>query len=178
MSITNFRPPWSTIKTVAFSLIPVILLTFLAEGGARLFKRQEMHRPVYWAHKDRLTNPAYTTKEWFCEAFLIESFIQPGGWFTPPGTRLIFPKDFSGHWFVVEDGARRTISAAEMSEPHEHWFLLGGSTTYCSEVPDGLTWPSQLQLILARNNVEKRIQVRNYACYYGQLSSRSGKARI
>src|SRR5205807_1168562 len=98
--------------------------------------------PTYWACRERLTNPAYTSKPWFTEEFLTVSFRQPGRWFTEPDAALVFPQDCANRYFHVARGVRRTVGypwAPGDPIPHK-LFLLGGSTTYCSEVPDNLTW--------------------------------------
>lgn len=151
------------IKTAIFSIMPLLmLLLFLAilEIGARYHIK---NRPVYWTHNDRLYNPAYTSKPWFCEDFLIASFSQPGGWITPAGTRLVFPIDVTNRYFTVTNNVRRTVGYKSQSDLEAvDIYLLGGSTTYCSEVPDTLTWASQLQALLNEEFVPNPFRIINY----------------
>lgn len=151
----------STKKTILFSLIPVMSLFFLGEIILRVW---EHHAPPHQAYPDRLTNEAYTTKPWFSEEFLIASFSQPGGWFTPKGTNLVFPKDYQDKYFTVISGIRRTTGwKHELGGSQSvKVFVVGGSTTYCSEVPDDLTWPSRLQCCLNAVETTKCARVLNY----------------
>jgi len=83
---------------------------------------------------------------YFSTHFVDESVIQPGGWETPNGTRLVLPKDFSGRYFNTFGGFRRTTDVP--SKYSREVYLLGGSTVYCSEVPDSHTIASYLQRVL------------------------------
>jgi lysophospholipase L1-like esterase len=120
-------------------------------GYGRLF-------PVkpYAAHLERLTLTAYKGEAYFSEAFLEESFTQPGGWETPPGTRIVVPRPYDGKFFHVDvlepTGLpyRRTINPAGADGEERLVLLLGGSTVYNSEVPDELTVASQLSVLLNR----------------------------
>ncbi len=153
----NFKP----IRYTAYAAIPVFALLL---GAELVCKRYYNTRPKYWAHAQRLTSPAYTSKPWFSEPFLTDSFTQPGGWFTPADTRLLFPKDYQSRYFTVIRGARQTAGFQwDLADGLPlKLFLLGGSTTYCSEVPDELTWASQLQHRLADNPATQRVRVVNY----------------
>ena len=63
--------------------------------------------------------------------------------------------DFDGRYINVLHGLRRT----EPLPVNSNWSIVafGGSTTFCGEVPDELTWPSQL----ARGVLDKEIKVIN-----------------
>ena len=63
--------------------------------------------------------------------------------------------DFEGRYITVEDGLRRTVP--EPASARRRVAVFGGSTTFCVEVPDELTWPSQL----ARRIVDREIRVIN-----------------
>jgi lysophospholipase L1-like esterase len=146
-------------KTVLFSLIPLLLLFSAVELAARAYKSA---RPPYWNMADRLTNPAYTSKPWFSESFLIAACLNPGGWYTPPGTRVIFPRDYRDDYFTVEGGLRKTTGFPEgTGRPFRTLFALGGSTTYCAETPDNFTWPSRFQLLLTEENPAGPIKTLN-----------------
>lgn len=123
-----------------------LVLLLIAELVARLFVVS------YSDHKEfRLTQPApYKNAPYFSKDFIEESFAQPGGWITKPGTNLIFPKDFSGRFFTVKNGVRRTTDTPPQA--NRTIYLFGGSTAYSSEVPDGYTIASHLQRLLVKNN--------------------------
>jgi lysophospholipase L1-like esterase len=63
--------------------------------------------------------------------------------------------DFKGRYISVEGGLRRTVPVPASAQ--QRVVAFGGSTTFCVEVPDALTWPSQL----ARRVVDREIQVVN-----------------
>ncbi len=111
----------------------------------------------------RRVNPAYTSRPWFNETFLQSSFQQPGGWRTPEGATFILPHDYQDQYFTVTEGVRRTTDflGTRNEQQQIKLFTLGGSTTYCSEVPDHLTYPSQLQKRLSQNATTKNVRVRN-----------------
>jgi hypothetical protein len=115
----------------------------------------------YSDHKTfRLTRPApYLGAPYFSEEFINESFVQPGGWSTPPGTSLLFPNDFKGRFFTVENGIRRTTDTP--GQASKNLFLFGGSTVYNSEVPDSYTIASYLQRKLASTGIND-YRVLNY----------------
>jgi lysophospholipase L1-like esterase len=109
----------------------------------------------YAANPERLTASAYTSEPYFSEAFLAESYTQPGGWDTIAGTRLVVPREYHGKHFNVDvlppTGLpyRRTINPMAARDGTRIVLLLGGSTVYDSEVPDDLTVASQLARLLA-----------------------------
>jgi lysophospholipase L1-like esterase len=113
-------------------------------------------RKPYDGYQERLTAPAYAGERYFSETFLSESFTQPGGWHTQAGTRLVFPNEFHGQYFNVDllqpTGLpyRRTVGPAHPSL-RPLVLLLGGSTIYDSEVPDGYTVASLLAEILNKS---------------------------
>jgi lysophospholipase L1-like esterase len=136
----------------------------------------------YESNPERLTTKAYLNEPYFSEEFLIESFLQPGGWTSPEGTKLIFPQEFHGKFFNVDilppvDATyRRTINdiPAEMLERKNQKdlkkiLILGGSTVYCSEVPDSLTIAS----ILAKRLKTDRTQERYFILNAGVTSANS-----
>ena len=106
---------------------------------------------------ERLTLSAYAGESYFSEAFLAESYTQPGGWDTLPGTRLVLPREYHGKHFNVDTRAptglpyRRTVNEESSTAGARLVLLLGGSTIYNSEVPDALTVASQLSRFLNRN---------------------------
>lgn len=151
----------SVLKALAFSLVPVLAIGIVVEAAARFI---ENHRPPYWRNMSRLTDPAYTSKPWFSEAFLAASFTQPGGWTTPAGTTMILPKDCQNPYFTVVRGVRKTTGFQwNVGDPPPiKLLLLGASNVYCSEVPDDLTWASLLQSQLAQHESTRGVRAFNY----------------
>ncbi len=106
----------------------------------------------YENYPERLTSSAYINEPYFSEAFLSESFAQfqpPGGWVTPEGTILVFPKEYQGTYFHTDrlgkSTYRRTINRYPPFDPGVTTvLLLGGSTIHCAEVPDEFTVASLL----------------------------------
>jgi hypothetical protein len=100
----------------------------------------------------------YKGSNYFSDAFIKESFLQPNGWENPSGTRLIVPNDFRGSWFNTQNGLRATSG-----QPRSYDYrvlVFGGSTIYSSEVPDALTIPSLLQKLF--NDGAFSVKVENY----------------
>ena len=127
------------------NLLVLLGLLALLEAGFRLATE------TYSDHRQfRLTQPApYQDAPYFSKEFVIESFAQPGGWETPPGTNLLIPNDFKGKFFTIEGGVRRTTDAPRGAFKTIYFF--GGSTAYSSEVPDEYTIASYLQRKLTEN---------------------------
>ncbi|MBI4964273.1 MAG: hypothetical protein HY913_13430 [Desulfomonile tiedjei] len=148
-------------KKLVFAIVTIVGLLVLVEAASRSLRA---NLPSYWNYRDRLTNAAYTSKPWFSEGFLQASFVQPGGWHTPEGTRLILPRDYSDRYFTVTGGVRKTTGFVR--NPRVPFggriCIFGGSTTYCSEVPDDLTWPSQLQNLINKAVPDAQFEVINY----------------
>lgn len=120
-----------------------------------------IYRDTYTSNKEfRLSRPEpYKNASYFSEAFVEEAFTQPGGWTNPPGTRLVLPNDFSGKYYNTANGFRNTEGQPSAYQGTIHVF--GGSTVYCSEVPDAHTLPSQLQK-LVNDSLPVKMRVVNY----------------
>lgn len=112
----------------------------------------------YESHRERLSAPAYLNEPYFSEEFLVESFSQPGTWLTQEGTRLVFPAEFHGRYFNVDRlqptglTYRRTSGSPASGNDTKIVLVLGGSTVYCSEVPDQHTLPSELSRVLNKTD--------------------------
>lgn len=128
------------------SLLTLILLGGLLEGGTRLLNRLGALPPSS-VLEFRLRQPApYQNATFFSRTFVRESFKQPGGWQTPEGTRLVLPNDFKGTWITTQNHQRSTTGQPMLFRHKVH--VLGGSTIYGGEVPDSYTIPSLLQAAL------------------------------
>src|SRR5262249_15810667 len=85
--------------------------------------------------------------------------------YRPVGTHLRIPFDHEDRYFTTRDGFRATVGfdpkgLAPGRRPRK-LFVLGGSTTYCQEVPDEFTWASHLQKRLAAVPGTQDIEVVN-----------------
>jgi hypothetical protein len=85
--------------------------------------------------------PAYQNSPFFSQAFVDEAFAHQA-WVVLPERRLIYPGDYHGRWFNVENGIRRTVNSPATDH---HILLVGSSTVYGAEVPDDYTIASYLQ---------------------------------
>ena len=112
-------------------------------------------------HKEfRIGKPLpYIDAPYFSKEFIDESFVQPGGWQYPDGTGLIIPNDYHGKYFNVSNGCRFTTN--QPVNFINTVYIFGGSTIYCSEVPDEYTVPTQLQLLFNEHYGDRFI-VQNY----------------
>jgi lysophospholipase L1-like esterase len=128
----------------------------------------------YASNPERLTAKAYLNEPYFSEDFLVESFVQPGGWESPEGTKLILPQEFHGKYFNVDIlpptnlTYRRTINHISdqalkniKKKNFKIIIILGGSTVYCSEVPDDLTIASFLSKRLTTSHPEEEFYILN-----------------
>ena len=100
---------------------------------------------------------AYSRSDYWSEAFIKESSTVADRFVirqTSVGDVLI-TADFAGRHINVEGGLRRTEPVPVDST--RRIISFGGSTTFCGEVPDALTWPSRL----ARRVLDHEIEVKN-----------------
>lgn len=135
----------SGLRLALGNLAIFAVLVIAVEGTFRVLEWQS-DEPL--SHLEfRLTQPEpYEDSHYFSSAFVEESFSQPGGYSLVPGTQIIQPNDFNGVFFNVKDGRRATTSTPV--DASSRLFLFGGSTVYCSEVPDDMTIASQLQALI------------------------------
>ena len=162
MPVSHSRVAKSSLrKKILFASVPLLLLFGMSEILSLAFLTYNTTKNRQMAA--RRVNPAYTSRPWFNETFLQSSFQQPGGWRSPEGATFILPHDYQDQYFTVTEGVRRTtgFSGTRNEQQQIKLFTLGGSTTYCSEVPDHLTYPSQLQKRLSENAATKNVRVHN-----------------
>lgn len=120
-----------------------LVFLLITEVALTLFVNRTDHKSF------RLGMPEpYEMASYFSEDFIVESFIQPGGWFLDKESKVIKPRNFQGRWFNVADHRRRTVGFLGNLESARSLYLFGGSTIYNSEVPDRLTVASQLQSLI------------------------------
>jgi lysophospholipase L1-like esterase len=145
------------LKLSAANLAVLLLIFLVLEVGARIITY------CHWVsfHPDnksfRLTQPPpYQGADYFSKEFVEESFRHLSGWAPSPASPILSPKDFSGKYFHVKDGVRRTTGQpADRNLPEI--LVFGGSSIYGAEVPDDLTVASQLQQMLNQANLPFRV---------------------
>ena len=98
----------------------------------------------------------YQKSHYISDSFLDESF-QENFWETPPNTRIVIPKkkNIKGKYINVLDYLRLTTDTP--TEYDQRIFVFGGSTVFCSEVPDSFTICSFLQREINRNHFSARV---------------------
>ena len=133
-------------------------LLALVETGALVYQRLSPPHPGVFEFRAACPAP-YQDAEYFSPEFVRESAAQPGGWQHPEGTRLIIPNDYHGEYFCVTNGLR--VTRGQPSDYEHVVYFFGGSTVYCSEVPDEHTLPSYLQKCFNRA-YGSRFKVQNY----------------
>jgi lysophospholipase L1-like esterase len=74
--------------------------------------------------------------------------------------------DFDGRYINVLNGLR--VTEPLPANPTRRIVVFGGSTTFCAEVPDALTWPSQL----AQRVFERETQVINAGLSGAEFANR------
>ena len=99
---------------------------------------------------DRTSVPALAQEAYASPAFLKERGEEPGDWLQIPWQQLLSPTEYHGTYFNVDrlpptgNLYRRTINPPAPSRPVLTVLLLGGSTVYGPESPDGETIASYL----------------------------------
>lgn len=149
-------------KKILYTLTAIVLFFILLEGSFRVWNMHE--RPGYWLYRDRLKNEALTSKPWFSKEYLANAFDQDNKWLTPKGKKMILPLDRHNKYSMVTRGVRNTVgwNWTPGDPPPVKVMLLGGSTTYCSEVPDEYTWPSMHQKKIASNEKTRYVRIYNF----------------
>ncbi len=128
----------AALKLIAAWLAVFVALALCIEGVTRLVFPYVPPSP-----KDfRSTRPpAYRNSPFFSQAFIDEEFAHVSAVILPE-RRLIYPADYHGRWYNVENGMRRTVNSPAIDR---HILLVGSSTVYNAEVPDDYTIASYLQ---------------------------------
>jgi len=145
------------ILGIVISLFSFLVSITIIEGIARVYEIINLPPQTHFAF--RATQPLpYKNSPYYSTEFIEESFKQPGGWLYPSGTRLILPQNFKGKYFNVLNNERLTVEQPGKFE--NTVYIIGGSTVYCSEVPDDYTIPSQLQTLF-NQKYANRYLVRN-----------------
>lgn len=149
------------IKTVVINICVFFAFLSLVEVGFLIAERITVPSGKYLSHKEfRLQRPEpYIKSSYFSADFINESFSQPGGWFTPAGTKIVLPNNYRGRYINVADHKRVTVNQPQNKS--KRILIFGGSTIYNGEVPDELTIASQLQKKLITNGYQN-VVVENF----------------
>lgn len=110
-----------------FAVMFLIVDTFLVPQDSAVKRPAAYTRSVYWSEA--------FAKESSNLVDLISVRMTPVGY-----VRTM--TDFDGRYINVVSGLRRTYPVP--ADSTRRIVAFGGSTTFCGEVPDALTWPSQL----------------------------------
>ena len=135
----------SVIRTVGrFGLGAFIFaLMFLVIDTSIGLRNFGSERPAAYARSD------YWSEEFADESSELVDLISTRK--TPVGDVRTM-NDFDGRYINVVSGLRRTEPVPANST--RRIVAFGGSTTFCGEVPDALTWPSQLARSVLDNDIE------------------------
>jgi lysophospholipase L1-like esterase len=152
-------------RKLVYAGIPTILALLMTEGLFRVHATMRDAGAGRRKYQELARSRAYTLKPWFTREFADSAAAMEAGVFTPAGTQLVLPQDYSDRFFTIRDGFRRTVGFDPGSlvpgQRPRRLFVFGGSTTYCQEVPDEFTWPSQLQKRLAEIPGTRDVEVVN-----------------
>jgi hypothetical protein len=136
------------------------------------------------AARDPGNVPAYRGQPYISADFLREVAREPGEWRQIYGTDLVTPPAYHGRYFNVDQLAptgnlyRRTVNAPgdpAASKPQVTVLLLGGSTVYGPEVPDGLTLASLLAARLDDLDPARRYVVYNAGVFAADSLQERGR---
>ena len=119
----------------------IVLALVVLEAVGRVYLHV-IHDPGWFREGRDPREEPYRHSAYYSEEFVNEQ----GEAFRPliaTGGRYIRLKDFSGTYFNVDGGLRRT--AGQPAHPARRVLVFGGSTIQSAEVPDAYTIPSYLQ---------------------------------
>lgn len=139
------RPVIRSARSVGIFMILFVVI-FLAVDSLLVPRLFDVRRPA-----------AYSESVYWSEAFDKESSLVAdlrSVRRTSMG-EVSIAADYESRYFNIKDGLRRTLPSPV--NPTRRIIAHGGSTTFCVEVPDDLTWPSQL----ARRVLAKEVEVIN-----------------
>jgi hypothetical protein len=155
---TKTKRERSLKRRLLYAAIPTVVAFLVVESLFRLYFLVEQDASVRRMYENLSRDPAYKSKSWFSREFVAAlSSVPPqedrGDFYTPPGYSLVLLKDYQDRFHTIRDGFRTTVGFRPMSLPLGRrprvLFMMGGSTTFCAEVPDEGTCASELQQRLA-----------------------------
>lgn len=154
---------WRLLRTAVIVLVITAGLYTVADYLVGLWRSHHLNVAI----ADGKTVPAYRNQPYMSEAFIREKALEPGEWQKVVDQRLVVPGEYHGTYFNVDGLAptgnlyRRTINPPADGKPERDVLLVGGSTLYGPEVPDGYTLASQLSARLNRQDPAHRYVVYN-----------------
>jgi hypothetical protein len=161
----RIKRPRPLHRTLLYAAIPTMLALLIIEGVFRLYALVHDADALRRYHELLVQRRAFASKPWLSREYVASLMSREASFFTPPRTQLVLPKDYQDRFFTIHDGIRRTVgfdpAGVVQSGRPRRLFVLGGSTTYCEEVPDEFTWASQLQKRLAAIRETSDIEVVN-----------------
>ena len=125
------------LGSIFFAVMFLIVDTFLVARDSAVKRPAAYARSVYWSEA--------FAKESSNLVDLISVRKTPVGY-----VRTM--TDFDGRYINVVSGLRRTEPVP--ADSTRRIVAFGGSTTFCGEVPDALTWPSQLARRVLDNEID------------------------
>ena len=152
----KFRTFITNLLLVIISMMSVLLS---AELGVRAYLAFFPALNFQSQFEFRKSRPLpYKDSSYDVVSFTKEAHSQPG-WITPPNSRLVIPLDFHGRYITIEHGIRKTTD--QPAQATNVIYIFGGSTVFCSEVPDQYTVPSFIQR-LVNKRFPASYKVENY----------------
>lgn len=137
---------------INFSLVIFsILLTWLfLEGIASVYLLTTCYDKAIGRWEFRSSCPLpYKDAPYFNSDFIKESSECAVSSKPSPGSPVSYPGDFTGKYFNVKNGLRKTMYQPEVFS--NKILLFGSSTVFCQEVPDAYTIASYLQKLVNLN---------------------------
>jgi lysophospholipase L1-like esterase len=158
------RRSWK--RKLFYAAIPTILAFIMIEGLFRLYALVEQRYSARREYDRLLRDPAFHSKPWFSPAFLAATITRSRSrFYVPAGTHLKLASDYRDQFFNIRDGIRNTVgfdpSRVPPNQRSRRLFVIGGSTTFCGNVPDEYTYASQLQTLLAATPQTSDVEVVN-----------------
>ncbi len=140
-------------------LLSVIFTLLLIEFGARAYVSMfpSGYANNYIDFRKSIPEP-YKNSTYDVKSFIDQEYGKIG-WYTPEGTRLVLPEDFSIDYLHIENTLRRTSFQPEVY--NNTIYVFGGSTIFCAEVPDEYTVTSVLQKLI-NDKYPNKYKVENY----------------
>jgi hypothetical protein len=130
-------------RQLAYAAIPTILAFFIIEGLFRLYSVAHNANEVRQEYERLSRDPAFMSKPWFSRQFVAALLAQPPGHYSPRGTHLVLPNDTEDGFYSIREGTRATVGfdrrGPVQGRRSRKLAAVGGSTTYCMEVPDQFT---------------------------------------
>ena len=144
---------------IFISITTIVVTLLCVEFGTRLYL--SVFRDLTFKNhlEFRMSVPKpYRNSQYDVKKFTSSTFGQMD-WETPEDTSLVIPRDFKTEYINIKDGKRSTTLQPLYYK--NVIYLFGGSTMFCSEVPDEYTIASYFQ-DLANKEFPNRYIVENY----------------